>query len=330
MHPSIVQDSGTRSSVPNGEVQVVFIGGASRTGSTVLSLLLGAIPGYFAAGEMRYLWLRGLQGDQLCGCGAPFRSCPFWREVLDKALGPVDEIPAEEYAALWSRTARPLQVLRDIVPASSERRSRRREYLDALGRVFRAVHEVSGGRIIVDSSKYATDCLLLSRLPGVRVHAIHLVRDSRAVAYSWQRTKRRPEIHWRQQDMSRFSPFRSSFDWGAMNLAMEAVRGRVERYDRLAYEDFACDPVGTLRPLFPTLDHGELEDVVSGGDGGAGVHTVSGNPLRFERGPLAIHPDVEWVANIGVRDRRVVTGLTWPLLLRYGYGLRPWEESRSG
>jgi hypothetical protein len=310
--------------VPNGDVQVIFIGGASRTGSTVLSLLLGAIPGYVAAGEMRYLWLRGLQGDQLCGCGAPFRSCPFWRQVLVKALGPVDEIPVESYAALWHESARPLQVLLDLLPVPSERRSRRREYLDALGRVFRAVHEVSGGKVIVDSSKYATDCLLLSQLPGVRIHAIHLVRDSRAVAYSWQRTKRRPEIHWRQQDMSRFSPLRSSFDWGAMNLAMETVRGRVDRYDRLAYEDFACDPVEALRGVFPDLDHGELEEAVSGGDGGAGVHTVSGNPLRFEGGPLSIHPDLEWIGKIRVRDRQVVTGLTWPLLLRYGYDLRPW------
>ena len=40
-------------------VDVVFIGGASRTGSTLLSLLLGSLPGHFAAGEMRYLWLRG-------------------------------------------------------------------------------------------------------------------------------------------------------------------------------------------------------------------------------------------------------------------------------
>ncbi len=49
-----------------------------------------------------------------------------------------------------------------------------------------------GGLVIIDSSKYATDCLLLSQPPGVRVHAIHLVRDSRAVAYSWQRRKPRP------------------------------------------------------------------------------------------------------------------------------------------
>jgi hypothetical protein len=317
--------------VPNGEVRVIFIGGASRTGSTLLSLLLGALPEHFAAGEMRYVWLRGLQGDQLCGCGRPFRACPFWREVVGKALGPIDEIPGQEYAALWSETARPMQVLRDMVPVANARRARRRgEYLDAMGRVFHALHEVSGGRVIVDSSKYATDCLLLTRLPEVRVHAIHLVRDSRAVAYSWRRRKRRPEIHWREQEMSRFSPFRSSFDWGTMNLAMEAVRGRVDRYDRVAYEDFACDPVGTLRPLFPALDQGVLEEVIVGGDGGAGVHTVSGNPLRFERGPLTVRPDVEWVGRIKAADRRIVTGLTWPLLLRYGYDLRPWDEAGTG
>ena len=48
-------------------------------------------------------------------------------------------------------------------------------------------------------------------------------------------------------------------------------------------------------------------------------HTVAGNPIRFTRGPLEIRADAEWQARMPVRQRAVVTGLTWPLLWRYGF-----------
>ena len=43
-----------------------------------------------------------------------------------------------------------------------------------------------------------------------------------------------------------------------------------------------------------------------------------GNPLRFEHGPLTIRPDDEWLTSIDPGDSRLVTALTWPLLMRYG------------
>ena len=48
-------------------------------------------------------------------------------------------------------------------------------------------------------------------------------------------------------------------------------------------------------------------------------HTVAGNPIRFTRGPLEIRADAEWQALMPARQRAVVTGLTWPLLWRYGF-----------
>lgn len=310
--------------MPRDGVDVIFIGGASRTGSTLLSLLLGSLPGHVAVGEMRYMWLRGLRGNQLCGCGEPFRSCPMWREVMTTALGPIDDLPVLEYTALWNETAGPLAVARSFGPMPRASARRRREYLDALRRVFLALGRVTGGQVIVDSSKFATDCILLSRLPGVRVHAIHLVRDSRAVAYSWQRQKQRPEIYWRDQDMMLMSPLRSSFDWGSMNAAMEFVGPRVERYHRIRYEDLVCDPIATLAGVLPGDMEAAVAEVLAGGHARASTsHTVSGNPLRFERGPLTIKPDVEWITRIDPGDARLVTALTWPLLMRYGYPLSP-------
>ena len=65
--------------------KVLYIAGPSRSGSTMLDLLLGELDGYVATGELRNLWGYGLLDGWLCGCREPMKSCPFWRSVLERA-----------------------------------------------------------------------------------------------------------------------------------------------------------------------------------------------------------------------------------------------------
>jgi hypothetical protein len=50
---------------------------------------------------------------------------------------------------------------------------------------------------------------------------------------------------------------------------------------------------------------------------------VSGNLNRFETGAVQLRPDTEWVHGLGRRQWALVTAVTWLLLLRYRYPLRP-------
>ena len=51
-------------------------------------------------------------------------------------------------------------------------------------------------------------------------------------------------------------------------------------------------------------------------------HTVAGNPMRFHQGRLDLRLDQAWTTKLPERDRKVVTAITWPLQLRYGYTKR--------
>ena len=51
-------------------------------------------------------------------------------------------------------------------------------------------------------------------------------------------------------------------------------------------------------------------------------HTVSGNPVRFNFGPVTVRPDEEWRTGITPVRKAVVVGLILPLLLRFGYEVR--------
>jgi hypothetical protein len=93
----------------------------------------------------------------------------------------------------------------------------------------------------------------------------------------------------------------------------------VVRYERLV-ESPARE---LLRSLGDALPVAAREALASGDDGGEfspGVqHTVAGNPVRMQSGPLRLRVDDAWRGAMSARDRRLVTFLTFPLLARYGY-----------
>ena len=303
--------------------QVLYVGSWGRSGSTLLDLILGEIPGFRSVGELRYLWERGLAERQRCGCGAAVPECPFWGAVLEEAFGRTGGVDSGEMLALWRRVdglARLPWLLAPWRPAALG--ADIAAFRDVLGRLYRAVQRVSGAAVLVDSSKYAAYGLLLAGVPGLDLRVLHLVRDSRAVAYSWTRRKAMPEVTTAQQYMPIKRPWRSAVFWDLENLGLHLLRGVARGYQVLRYDDLATDPQAALRVA--------LEGIGVGADLGflrehrvhlGPNHTVAGNPLRFRRGELDIAPDLEWRSRLAAAPRWLVTGLTWPLLVRYGFPL---------
>jgi hypothetical protein len=308
----------------DGTIEVVFIAGAGRTGSTLLDRMLGQVTGFHSGGELRHVWGRGFLANQLCGCGERFRTCPFWAAVAGEAFGGFDGVDAGAARARQRRLDHLWHIPHIVSPVRAPQfEGELARYLDDLRRLYRGLHLVTGGATIVDSSKAASHAFLLRAIPGLRVSAVHLVRDSRAVAFSWSRHRVRPEVHWREVEMPRPAPWRVAGEWNAMNAAAEALGRSGPTVRPLRYEDLAGEPRRRLGELLRGLGHdgpdlGFLED---GRMLASPAHTVSGNPQRFGEGRIDIREDSEWKHRMPAGDRAVVTALTWPLLLRYGYEL---------
>jgi hypothetical protein len=310
--------------VSGGSAQrVVYVGSWSRSGSTLLDLMLGSIPGFVSAGEVRFLWDRGLLEGQLCGCGTPVPACPFWRAVLDQAFGPngpdaagmrtlrdrVDGLGRLPWTAgPW----RPPALARDLA-----------RFREVLGRLYRAIARVAQARVVVDSSKYAAYGRVLAGAPGVDLRLVHLVRDSRAVAYSWTRTKRLLEVPGEERYMPVHPVWRSAAYWALENAALELLRPAATKAAILRYDELTGRPAAALAETLRRLDlDGDPGGLASGRLPAKVNHTVAGNPIRITPGELAIRPDLEWRSGLAPGARRTVTALTWPLLLRYGFRLR--------
>lgn len=298
-------------------VKLLLISGYSRSGSTLLARMLAEVQGIVSPGEVRYMWQRGLFENRRCDCGEPCLSCPFWRKVLERAFGSVEGIDPEPLLRQQGRVDR--VPLIPLVALSSPPRWLQQEaapYLARFSRLYQAIGEISGSRVVVDSSKDPSFGHLLARSDGVELHVVHLVRDSRAVAHSWTRLKHDPGTG---RPMARQSLLRSALEWNVANLAAGWLTRRVDSALFLRYEDLVNEPGSAVGRILALV--GESATVPFEGDAvrlGTG-HAVSGNPMRFERGLVPIHHDDGWRREMGWWQRALVTALTWPGLAIFGY-----------
>ena len=221
-------------------MKVVYIAGSGRSGSTIVDNILGQLDGWVSVGEVRFLWERGILEDRLCGCGRAFHDCPFWSAVLARAFGsgPVD---ARRMCDLLERGTRARRLPNLLGP---RRRTRFVATLDelpeTLGALYRAIAEESGARVLVDSSKLPTYGGVLGSLPDIDLRVLHLIRDPRATAFSWTRTKALPDKPGGTMQTQR--PVRSSALWTLWNVVAELLWSRGDRYLRLRYEDVVRRP----------------------------------------------------------------------------------------
>jgi hypothetical protein len=199
------------------------------------------------------------------------------------------------------------------------------EYLGNLAALYVATSDHFGCRVLVDSSKLPPYGALLEMLPQVDLRVVHLIRDPRATAYSWLRKKALPDRAGTVL-MQRQGPVKASALWALWNVAAGLLWPPGEgRGIRLHYERFVRTPQETVRTVLAHAgEEGAVLPFVSDTEVElAPNHTVAGNPSRFSTGRVAIRSDDEWTSKMRRRDRARVTAVTWPLLLRYGYSLRP-------
>jgi hypothetical protein len=311
------------------KIKVLYIAGLGRSGSTLLTNLLGQVDGFFAAGEIRWLWEHGLVENEPCSCGENIRNCQVWGEVLSNFFARND---TKDFARM-AKTLNNLNRTRNITSLIRGRMDSLIEsgdnFISTLEQMYLAISEVTDSKVIIDASKWPTYGYFVENMPSVDPYIVHLIRDSRAVSYSWQRTKNRPENNL---PMNIISPFLTSMLWSTWNIATELLwnkRAKRDRYLRLRYEDFVMHPQDTLKKITDFvhtnncyhIDKSGVVDLIP-------THTVSGNPMRFQQTRIEIKPDTEWESRIKPTNKALVSLLTWPLLLRYRYP-KKWNQTDS-
>lgn len=311
-------------------VSVLYVGGMGRSGSTLLERLLGQLPGACNLGEVIWIWDRGIRRNERCGCGQDFWQCPFWTEIGSLAFGGWDNVDVERVESLARAVDDVKYVPRMLLPLPGTRFAERRDtYTQYFKRIYSAAAELTGATTIIDSSKQTSLAYALSHDAAIDLKVLHLLRDPRGVAHSWTKIVRRPEVTDEAAFMPRYNTAYMAALWSGHNALLSALRTRHVPTKQVTYEDFVTHPAAVLtsisaflgRPVSPS----DLRFVDTTSATLLPAHSVAGNPMRFQTGRVEIHRDERWRQDMPDGQRRIVSTISAPAALAFGY--RPWARA---
>jgi len=301
-------------------MKVVYIMGAGHIGSTVLDIVLGSHAQVESLGEIskfhRYGWT--LDENRKCSCGVAVYACPFWAQIRKLWSDLTGNQDGKKFLELQERyelsAAGWLWLLWNGIRPSNEYRA----YLRGTEALIQAVQEVSGKHLMVDSSLTPRRAFLLSKIPNIDLHLIHMVRDGRGVIWSLKKPGKQtltkayvPAPAWRTAQY-----------WISANLQSLWVFNRLKASRRLLvrYEDFVSDPSKTVTGIGQWVDE-DFSALFTGADlsnPNQERHTVGGNRVRMQK-DIRIKADFAWLEHLPTPDRKLFWQLAGWLARKFGY-----------
>lgn len=300
------------------KLKVIYILGASHSGTTLTAMVLGALPDLCTIGELKLSHL-GDPEHYPCSCGTLIRACPFWNEVRNRmiARGNAFDV-ADAGTDLFDiaspyvrRLLRPLcrsagwEALRDAGLALSPtwwRALPRLQHQNA--ELIRVVCALKGVSTIVDSSKTAIRLKYLLKNDALDVRIVRLVRDGRGTAHIY--------ILERNDPMPA-----AAMEWKRSTLEGEAFLRGIDpaKWIEVRYETLCRQPVETLERICRFAEvpfDGEVRCFRSS------EHHIVGNYMRMENSTV-IKEDERWRSAFTRKQLAEFDAVAGELNRKYGY-----------
>ena len=267
--------------------RVLYIAGYSRSGSTIMDMVLNGHPDVASTGELTFLHDDAADTTLTCSCGATFRDCPVYGDWLeDRPDGEGEVVRRIESRANLDQLMAGNIAEGDCVAY--------RDYALSLFSQLSAMHDAE---VIVDSSKSAKDAagrpIALARLGGLDVRVLHLTRDPRAVANSFLQSGSNWVLEGRRKPRP-FDTLRPVLGWMLANKISQRIGQALgpDRYMHVRYEDFQRDPATVLGRIgtFADLEAGDLGRAVTNGKAFEAGHNVGGNRTRLAPQVVSLSP----------------------------------------
>jgi len=306
----------------NDKTKVVYVVGASRSGSTIFDTILGNHDSVESVGELINAPRAWADEDEHCACGELAKSCGFWREVRNEWTKLTPGLPHEEnWRAIQRKFERSRHIGRILIHGRKQSLDFQR-YAHGVTELYRAIQRVSGKPVILDSSKNPIRALTLSYVNAIDLRLIHLVRDGRGVAWSFKKAYKKDAAKGVQQDLPSRPIARSAASWWLANTLAELAMKRIDssKKGRLRYEDFVSHPQEMLKIVggISGLSFQSVADKLAENKEFTVGHTVAGNRVRL-LGKVKIQQDIEWVSGLSGGEKRLFWILAGHMARRYGY-----------
>ena len=303
-------------------IPYVCMPGSPYTGSTLLGMLLGNHPACASIGAATGLTARVDLDTYLCSCGVKFTDCGFWGRVARRTIELEHPVTVFE-KDFWNTHVRvshrrwlnglivsslgnaPLTAARNAVIGRVGPVARRvSEARDSSWSLARAVLEVTGKGVFVDTARDHQRPRYLAGIPLLDVKVIHLVRDPRGnVASIMKHTD--------------VGVWKAARQWRHYNVEADRIRRRFrpESWMRLRYEELCDAPQATLDRVarFIGVEPAPISTLLETSE-----RHVIGNSMRL-RALDEIHEDLSWQPTLSPRDLRTIARVVRTTSHRLGY-----------
>ena len=291
-------------------------------------MLLGSHPEIATVGELRLsTGAMGKISRYRCSCGKLIRECQFWHRVKEgmAARGFAFEVgdAGTDCQAVESRYARwvlgalhrgiLLESLRDAALGVCPSWRRGLPIVQARNAALAStVAEITGAKIIVDSSKTGVRLKYLLRNQELDMKVIRLIRDGRGVALTYMDPARYADAKdpalrgggtGENREKKRLSMAQAAYEWRRCNEEAEYVLRCLDksRWIEVHYEELCKDTESVLGRLFEFLG---LDPGKRAQDFRTVEHHVVGNGMRLDT-TSRISPDERWRSVLTEEELRI-------------------------
>lgn len=252
--------------------------GAGRSGTTLLTTILGNSDKVMALGEM-HQFLDYFLDHKPCSCGALLQKCPVWGVIYADLKQNYSTEQLELLRRLSNKVESHVHVLKSLFVANTQ-------YGDFQRTLFESIEKHYPHHTFIDSSKYVSRGLQLNKVFKRDFKIVFMTRDVRGVINSFKKNVQTSK-----------TPLSTIIYYNLINgfaLLSSWFLGKKKVY-RFKYEDLVIKPDQILPELSQFLN-GSLADVqedLKQNKAFTMPHIIAGNRMRSEQ-QIVLKPDMHW------------------------------------
>lgn len=254
-----------------------------HSGSTLLDLMLGTHSRIESVGEIinlnKYTDITSTKTDKSCTCGTPLNSCEYWSKIKKNLrfnnLGMINQ---------------------------------KKYFQENNSELIKAILRITGKEIFCDSSKNIQRLENYLSCNFFDVTIVHLIRDGRAVAYSYNNKLQRllneckttnialDELIVANYKNKKSYNFKSAIKlWKQYNRKISKMYSKMANYLLIRYEDFVLNPEREISRILSNL--GLIYEQSQLNFDEYQHHNISGNRMRF-LDKQEISRDIKYLENL--------------------------------
>lgn len=253
----------------NSNINLIYLLGAGRSGTTLLTALLNSHKEIESLGEMNQFF-EFLELDKNCSCGKNLKLCSKWN--LEKSLTKNLKEKRKYCEKLEKHKNIPFLLIK---------KNTNKKYNEIQKKIFVSIKHTRPSQWYLDSSKYIARYLLLRNNKNFNAKAIYLVRDPRGVIFSFKKN-----VQTSKNALSSIAYY------NFINFFAEIVFRKDKNILKIRYEDLVEYPVNTLSIIYEHIFE-KQEQVTIVDEYYKMPHIVGGNRIK-ENKQINLKIDYVW------------------------------------